>query len=387
MHSKPTPIGHGLYLHVPFCKSRCVYCGFFSTTAHELRQAYTDAVCHEITLRRCGHLSSVYLGGGTPSQLSHAQLRQIFDTIATAYPDYASGSTPIEITMECNPDDITEEFASFLSTLPVNRVSMGVQTFSDERLRFLHRRHQAHQAYSAVHLLRDNGIKNISIDLMFGFPDESIDSWEYDLDEALSLDVEHISAYSLMYEEGTPLYHLLEQGKIEDLDEETYIKMYDLLVKRLRAAGYEHYEISNFARPGMRSRHNSSYWNDVPYIGIGASAHSYNGHRREWNVSDLEQYIASINQEVIPSKYEEIDPVTHYNDLVTTRLRTAEGIDLHQLREEMGDNYHDYLIDNAVTSLDTGLLKIENGHLHLTLKGIHVSDLVMSDLIFIPSTS
>jgi oxygen-independent coproporphyrinogen-3 oxidase len=190
-----------------------------------------------------------------------------------------------------------------------------------------------------------------------------------------------------MYEEGTPLYHLLEQGKIEDLDEETYIKMFDLLVKRMHAAGYEHYEISNFARPGMRSRHNSSYWNDVPYIGIGASAHSYNGHRREWNVSDLEQYIVSINQGVIPSKYEEIDPVTHYNDLVTTRLRTVEGIDLRQLHEEMGDNYYDYLIDNAFTSLESGLLKIENGHLHLTLEGIHVSDLVMSDLVFVSSTS
>ena len=384
MRPNPPTIGQGLYLHVPFCKSRCVYCGFFSTTAHELRQVYTDAVCREITLRRCDQLSSVYLGGGTPSQLSKAQLRQIFDTIDSVYPDYASGTTPIEITIECNPDDITEDFASFLVTLPVNRVSMGIQTFSDERLRFLHRRHQAHQAHSAIRLLRDNGIKNISIDLMFGFPDESIASWEHDLDEALLLDVEHISAYSLMYEEGTPLYHLLEQGKIVDLDEETYIKMYDLLVDRLRTAGYEHYEISNFARPGMRSRHNSSYWNDVPYIGIGASAHSYDGRRREWNVSDLNKYITSINQGIFPSEYEEIDPVTHYNDLVTTRLRTAEGIDLRQLREEMGDTYHDYLIENAAVSIDTGLLKIDNDHMHLTLEGIHVSDLVMSDLIFTP---
>ena len=384
MRPNPPIIGQGLYLHVPFCKSRCVYCSFYSTTSLELRQAYTDAVCREITLRRCKRLGSVYLGGGTPSQLTKAQLRQIFDTIDSVYPDYASGTTPIEITMECNTDDITEDFASFLVTLPVNRVSMGVQTFSDERLRFLHRRHQAHQAHSAVRLLRDNGIKNISIDLMFGFPNESIASWEHDLDEALLLDVEHISAYSLMYEEGTPLYHLLEQGKIVDLDEESYIKMYDLLVDRLSAAGYEHYEISNFARPGMRSRHNSSYWNDVPYIGIGASAHSYDGRRREWNVSDLNKYITSINQGIFPSEYEEIDPVTHYNDLVTTRLRTAEGIDLRQLREEMGDTYHDYLIENAAVSIDTGLLKIDNGHMHLTLEGIHVSDLVMSDLIFTP---
>ncbi len=386
MHSNPPSVGHGLYLHVPFCKSRCIYCGFFSTTAHELRQAYTDAVCREITLRRCDRLSSVYLGGGTPSQLSQPQLRQIFDTIATVYPGFASGPTPIEITMECNPDDITESFAAFLSTLPVNRVSMGVQTFSDERLRFLHRRHHAHQAHSAVRLLRDHGIKNISIDLMFGFPDESIASWETDLDEALSLHVEHISAYSLMYEEGTPLYRLLEQGEIDDLDEDTYIKMYDLLVSRLRASGYEHYEISNFALPGKRSRHNSSYWNDVPYIGIGASAHSYDGRRREWNVSDLHQYITAINNGGIPSEYEEIDAVTHYNDQVTTRLRTAEGIDLLQLREELGDFYHDYLLENAAVSIDTGLMIIENGHLHLTLDGIHVSDLVMSDLVYVPST-
>ena len=381
MHTSESPTRHGLYIHIPFCKSRCIYCGFFSTTSHDMRQQYIDAICHEIELRRCEQLGTVYIGGGTPSLLNQEQLLQLFGTIKAVYPESLASS--IEVTIECNPDDITDKFATFLSTLPVNRVSMGVQTFSNNRLRFLQRRHNAQQAHHAIELLKTNGIDNISIDLMFGFPQQTLEEWNQDIYEALSLRVPHISAYSLMFEEGTPLFHLLKQGVIHEIDDNDYIRMYDGLVTILRDAGYEHYEISNFALPGKRSIHNSNYWDDIPYIGIGASAHSYVNHHRQWNIPDLRQYIDSIRQNIIPAEFEEIDPTTHYNDMITTRLRTADGINLRRLREEQGTIYYDYLMKNATLSIETGLLKIEKGHLHLTLEGIHVSDMVMSELVML----
>ena len=204
-------------------------------------------------------IETIYLGGGTPSQLNGSQLNQIFSAIRKNY----TLAENMEITMECNPDDVTGDFCETLKQLPINRISMGAQTFCNERLRFLHRRHNAGEVEEAVTRLRNIGIRNISIDLMFGFPEESLSQWMSDIRHAIQLDVEHISAYSLMYEEGTPLYHMLKQGKISEIDEETSRKMYETLIDQLTGAGYEHYEISNFARPGFRSRHNSSYWHEV----------------------------------------------------------------------------------------------------------------------------
>lgn len=241
--------------------------------------------------------------------------------------------------MECNPDDVTEEFCETLKLLPVNRVSMGAQTFSDHRLRFLHRRHNAAEVKTAVERLRGIGIRNISIDLMFGFPQETLADWQSDITAAINLGVEHISAYSLMYEEGTTLYRMLEQGKIEEIDEETSRQMYEQLISQLTEAGYEHYEISNFARPGKRSHHNSSYWHEIPYIGIGAAAHSYkrNGKAmRSWNVDDISEYISRINQGELPSESETLDLNTRYNDLITTALRTSDGIDIEKTKQEFG---------------------------------------------------
>ena len=258
----------GIYVHIPFCKSRCIYCGFYSTTRTELRQQYVDALCKEIGMRKDNALvETVYLGGGTPSQLSIRQLRQVFETIYK----YNKVSEAAEVTIECNPDDVTEAFAEGISQLPVNRVSMGVQTFNDERLHFLRRRHTSAQVSAAVDRLRGAGIDNLSIDLMYGFPEETQKDWEADIRQACSLQVEHISSYCLTIEEGTPLARL----GMEPCDEETERTMYDTLIDRLEAAGYEHYEISNFAKPGYRSRHNSSYWTGIPYIGFGAAAHSF----------------------------------------------------------------------------------------------------------------
>ena len=281
--------------------------------------------------------------------------------------------------MEVNPDDVSPAFAEGLRMLPVNRVSMGAQTFSDKRLQFLHRRHTAQQVGMAVERLRAAGIRNISVDLMYGFPNETLSEWESDITRALNLGVEHLSAYCLMIEEGTPLYRWVKDNGPWTMDEELERTMYETLTDRLTAAGYEHYEISNFARPGFRSRHNASYWNDTPYIGIGAAAHSYDIRTRSWNSSNILQYIEGM--EVGQRRFEEelIDPVTRYNDRVTVALRTREGLNLSLLSEQE----RDYCLSNARRSIDNGLLCRHDNHLSLTRLGLFVSDMVMADLIMV----
>lgn len=363
----------GLYIHIPFCASRCIYCDFYSTVDTSVHDRYVDALCHEMELLgERPALSTVYLGGGTPSQLSHENLSRLFHHIYNVYHVDADA----EVTMECNPDDVRE---SMFDGLPVNRVSMGAQTFADDRLRFIRRRHTARQVVDAVALIRRQGIANVSIDLMYGFPQETLDDWRGDIDQALALQPEHISAYGLMYEEGTPLYRMLEQGKVKEIDEELSLAMYDMLVDRLTAEGYDHYEFSNFARPGFRSRHNSSYWHNIPYIGLGASAHSYDLSTRRWNVSDIHRYISAITRDTLPCEVEVLDDQTRYNDLVTTALRTREGIYLDHLKS----SYREFLLKNARPHIERGLLLLDDGRLHLSRAGIKVSNDVMSDLMMV----
>ena len=417
----------GIYIHIPFCRSRCIYCGFYSTTALDLRQRYVDALCREMEIRGTRkeeggkrndeEIETIYLGGGTPSQLTPSQLRQLFIYINKVYPL----TSEREITIEVNPDDVTVEFAALLQQLPVNRVSMGIQTFDDQRLRFLHRRHTSRQAIEAVSILRAAGINNLSIDLMYGFPGETLSDWQSDIDSALALNVEHISAYCLMIEEGTPLHRMLQQHNgdcplceqrselqgdcPQCVDEETERQMYYTLIDRLTAAGYEHYEISNFARPGFHSRHNSSYWNGTPYIGLGAAAHSYDIRSRSWNIADINAYIEGIERGERLFEEELLDDDTRYNDAITVGLRTCEGINLDTLPKK----YREYCMKNARRYLDDGLLElsvVESPHsvvgdlpldrralatkgtqesltLHLTRRGLFVSDMVMSDLMMI----
>lgn len=372
----------GIYIHIPFCKSRCIYCGFYSTTLLDLRKKYINAVCREMELRKNyirEPFSTIYLGGGTPSLLDEAELTKLFQYINNVY----DVDRNAEITMECNPDDITPEFTNMLSRLPINRVSMGAQTFADSRLRILHRRHSSDEVKHAVKLLREAGIKNISIDLMFGFPDESLSQWKEDISAALALNVEHISAYSLMYEEDTPLWKMLDTGKVKEIDEELSLTMFKELVCQLTDAGYEHYEISNFARPGYRSRHNSSYWHQVPYIGLGAAAHSFDLNSRQWNVADLKLYIEEINNGIIPMEREELDNDTTFNDIITTALRTSDGIDLNAMETRLGKRYRNTLISAAGKHIEQGLLEIRHDRLRLTSEGIFISDMVMSDLMIV----
>lgn len=390
----------GLYFHIPFCASRCIYCGFYSTITPHAEKAntmdlYVDALCKEAITEKnylfgeysntAERIETIYFGGGTPSQLQACHIEKIFRCIADNYADRMLNYSDMEISLECNPDDITPEFAENLRHLPINRISMGAQTFSDERLKFLRRRHKASDVRTAIERLRRVGIENISIDLMFGFPNETIEQWQLDIDKAIALNVEHISAYSLMYEEGTPLYQLLQKGLVKDMDEELYRSMYDSLIERLAIAKYEQYEISNFAKltysaaSPFRSRHNSAYWSNKPYLGIGASAHSYNLSTRRWNIDNLQEYIDSITNNRPVYEVEPIDANTHYDDIVTTALRTRSGIDLSALSSP----YKEHIAKASAPLVSQGLLAITNNHLHLTRNGIYVSDFVMSELMYV----
>lgn len=373
----------GIYVHIPFCESRCVYCGFYSTTLLDMQSKYVDALISELGLRSsyldADSVDTLYIGGGTPSLLTKHNLERL----CTALFDRIANPADYEFTMECNPEDVTDDFASFLASLPVNRVSMGVQTFNDQRLRVLHRRHDSRQAIAAFHRLRDAGIANISLDLMFGFPDETLADCIEDVKQMVNLRPEHISAYSLQYEEGTRLYSMLKEGKLKELGEDDSLAMYDAIIDQLTAAGYEHYEISNFALATgsrtFRSRHNSGYWLDKPYLGLGASAHSYDRRSRQWNVSDITAYIDSIRHGIVPAQKEVIDADTHYDDLITTTLRTSEGIDVDKLERK----YADYMMKQAAPWIESGRMVLTKGRLHLTRKGLFVSDMIMSDLMYV----
>ena len=374
----------GIYLHIPFCKHRCAYCSFFSSTDSELKEAYVSALCRELEMRKhyAGDepVRTIYVGGGTPSQLSLPQLERLFTQIYKIY----KVDTDAEVTLEVNPDDVRDEYTSALScSLPIRRLSMGVQTFNDERLRFLKRRHTAAQAFEAVNCCRRYGFANLSIDLIYGLPGETLDEWEHDLRQALSLEVPHLSAYHLSYEEGTPLWKMKEQGRVTEVDEEVSAAMYTMLVEHLVRAGYEHYEISNFCRPGMESRHNSGYWKGIPYIGCGAAAHSFDGKSRQWNIASIPYYIKGIEEGRPQIEREELDLYTRYNDYLVTSLRTRWGASLEKVHSQFGPLLYGYCMRNAHRHLEQGLLQVDGDLLHLTEKGVFLSDGIISDLLWV----
>ena len=373
----------GIYIHIPFCKQRCRYCAFYSSTLYNIREAYVDALCKELHMRKeyiaNEMVGTIYLGGGTPSTLTMEQLKRICDTI---YGNYPITETP-EVTIECNPDDLTTEFLGQLHELPFNRISMGVQSFNDAQLKRLGRRHTAEAARQAVANARAAGYSNISIDLMFALSGSSRAEWQETLDAAIALRPEHLSAYNLMYEEGTPLYRDLTEGKVTELSEEENLEQFSMLINSMKAAGYRHYEISNFALPGRESRHNSSYWNDTPYIGCGASAHSYNGTSRQWNIADIKEYIKGVENGILNFEVEHLTEEERYNDAILTRLRTADGLPLAWMREKFCDRLNTYMLHAAKKEIALGNLKETNGHLSLTEKGIFISDAVIRELIYV----
>lgn len=373
----------GIYIHVPFCKTRCIYCDFCSTTHSELKQRYIHALCRELRERKEYMknlpVETVYFGGGTPSQLDKEDFALIFKTIEEVY----GLENAKEITLEANPDDLTEAYAVLLRTLPFNRVSMGIQTFDDATLKRLNRRHNSGQAIAAVERCQKAGFSNISVDLIYGLPGETDKRWERDLQQAVSLNVEHISAYHLTYEKGTRIYEMLQARRIHEVDEESSLRFFSALMDTLGKAGYEHYEISNFCKPGLYSLHNTSYWKGIPYLGCGPSAHSFNTEAREWNASSVETYIDSIEKGHRFSETEALDTETRYNECIMTRLRTRWGISTRYIEETFGTGFLEYCMGMASPYLKNNKLEIQNGYIRLTREGLFISDGIILDLIFV----
>lgn len=373
----------GIYLHIPFCARRCLYCDFFSGTDKKWEEKYVDALIGELELRRDylggERVETVYFGGGTPSQLPPEAFERIFEQLYRFY----DLSDCAEITLEANPDDLSDAYVHALRRLPFNRLSMGVQSFKDDDLRFLNRRHTAQQARDVVKCCQDAGFANISIDLMYGLPGQTVAEWEGNLEAAVALGVQHVSAYHLIYEEGTALYRLKEAGRVVPVPEETSVAMFSLLIDRLTAAGFVHYEISNFGREHFFSRHNSSYWTGRKYLGVGASAHSFDGVSRQWNVASLPEYLEGIGQGRPVVEVEQLDRNTRYNEFIITGLRTMWGVSLEAMEREFGRSLYIYCMRQAKLYMERGLLEVQDGALRLTREGIFVSDGVMSDLLYV----
>lgn len=372
----------GIYIHIPFCKQRCRYCAFYSSTINDARKKYIAAVCREISMRHIyiigDRIDTIYFGGGTPSMLDEQDLSDILHCIK----EHHDIATDAEITLEGNPDDLTPEYLAMLHRVGINRLSIGVQSLNDERLAMLGRRHNADRARQAVHDARAAGFNNISIDLMFALPDSTCDEWQHTLDSAIKLKPSHISAYNLTYEEGTALHRSVALGKTIPVSEEENLAQFDILIDTMERNGFRHYEISNFALPGFESRHNSSYWNDTPYIGCGAAAHSYNGESRQWNISDVYGYIQGIECGHPRFEIEHLSETEKYNDAILTRLRTTDGLPLDWFKQKFSDCLNEYMLREAQPHIAAGHLKESCGHIALTRNGIFISDAIMRDLIF-----
>ena len=373
----------GLYVHIPFCKRRCLYCDFFSTTLLERREEYVQAVLQEISNRReeAGEpIRTIYIGGGTPSMLTAEQIRTILATIGT--------KDATEITMEANPGDLTSEYLRAIRRAGINRLSIGIQSFKDELLQLIGRRHTATQAINAVHMAQEAGFDNISIDLMYALPTQTMTLWEEDIESALRMNIQHISCYGLMYEDGTALSHMRDTGDIEPIDEDTENEMYDVLCCRLKQAGFTHYEVSNFALPGYESKHNSSYWNGTPYVGIGAGAHSYVGRTRNWNPNDIDAYINGIKQSNLVRESEQLTDTDLYNERIMLGLRTCRGIYVdktpikpRQNPDPLTSGLRD---DNGTIArlCEEGLLRMtEDCRIVATQKGLHVLNRIITELM------
>ena len=361
----------GIYIHIPFCKSRCKYCDFFSTTHMEKREQYVEALLCEWQDRKNElhePTRTLYIGGGTPSTLTVDSLQLIVDSLLES--EGGNQARPKEITLEVNPGDVTLEKAQAWRAMGINRLSMGVQSFDDTLLQLIGRRHTAQQAREAVATAQAAGFDNISIDLMYALPSQTIQQWRKDVAQALQLGVQHISTYGLIYEEDTHLTNLLEQGIIEAVDEDTELQMYDYLVEQLTANGFVHYEVSNFSLSGRQSQHNSSYWNNTPYLGLGAGAHSYDGNARTWNVSNLDEYIQqALNHRLQPEK-EELTAEDKHTERVMLGLRTNQGVAVEDIH-----------IDKAQPYLQQRLLKQEGNRIIATTQGWHILNRIIEDLV------
>jgi oxygen-independent coproporphyrinogen-3 oxidase len=329
----------GIYIHIPFCKQACHYCNFHFSASTKLLDPMVQAICKEIELQQHffeapnALIETIYFGGGTPSLLPTDANGQILDTINKYY----NLSPQIEITLEANPDDITREKLIALKSMGINRLSMGVQSFVDEDLIWMNRAHRSEAAVRAIELAKEVGIDNISIDLIYGIPTLTDQNWIQNINKAVALEVQHLSCYALTVEPKTPLNALILKGEKEDIDTAKQATHFELLTKHAAQAGYEHYELSNLALPGYRSKHNTSYWQQKKYLGIGPSAHSFTGNTRQWNIANNALYINSIEKGIVPFESETLSLATQYNEYMMTSLRTIEGCSYEYLHEKFGD--------------------------------------------------
>lgn len=374
----------GLYIHIPFCASKCSYCDFYSMPLKDeaIAMRYLDAALNEFRLRRdelTEPVNTIYIGGGTPSQLPAAALADFIDSL-NADPLVDIDNLE-EFTIEANPEDITAEWAKIVAASGINRVSIGIQSFIDNELKAVNRRHDAQRAIDAIAALRNAGIAEISGDLIYGLPGQTIDTWETSIDKMLELKLPHISAYSLSYEPGTRLSAMLQAGKIEPASEEDFIAMYGRLIQRLGEQGYDHYEISNFALPGHRAKHNSGYWEFTPYLGIGPGAHSFDGKTRRINPPSLKSYIESLSL-MKPTCVEEVEERADLiNDYIITGLRKAEGIDFNKMEESLGSHPVEALKKAAEKFVISGKLVSDSTSLRFTEESWLVSDMILCDLL------
>ncbi len=375
----------GIYVHIPFCKRKCIYCDFYSLACGSaMMDRYVSAVVKEAGLRSgelVGEVRTLYVGGGTPSLLEKPQFIGLIDGLSHAL----DLSKLQEFTVEVNPDDVTTDLIDAYKATGVNRVSMGVQSFDDQDLRFINRRHTARQALDAVRVMRQGDIQNISIDLIYGMPGQTLDKWRRNVDMAASLGVQHISAYCLSYEEGTPLWRMRERGEVKEVEEELAVRMYEVLVEQLQQAGYMHYEISNFALPGFESKHNSSYWDGTPYLGLGAAAHSYDGGAvRSFNPADMERYMGGLEAGVLPCEREQLGLAEQYDEMVMLALRTSRGLDVEELERRFGHAEVELFRAKAERFLENGTMEREDSVYRLARSGVMVSNDVISELFADP---
>ncbi|WP_420401987.1 radical SAM family heme chaperone HemW [Flagellimonas sp.] len=371
-----------IYIHIPFCKQACYYCDFHFSTQLGKKELMLQALCGEIRLRNAelgdAEVETIYFGGGTPSILENAEIEILIDEV---YTNFKVAPNP-EITLEANPDDLSKNRIVQLSKSPVNRLSIGIQSFYDEDLELMNRAHRSDEAASCI-TEATKYFENISIDLIYGIPGMDHDRWKSNIEKALAFGLPHISSYALTVEPRTALKKFIEQGKVADVDDAHAQEQFLLLVEILEANGFVNYEISNFGKPGFFSKNNTSYWQGKKYIGIGPSAHSFDGTNRSWNVRNNNKYIKAIQAGELPSEKEKLTLTDRYNEYVMTGLRTIWGVSLEKVEAEYGVNFLNHLNQYSKKFLDSGLLMLNDGKLTATQKGKFLVDGMASDLFIL----
>ncbi|MDX1271717.1 radical SAM family heme chaperone HemW [Bizionia paragorgiae] len=369
----------GIYIHIPFCKQACHYCDFHFSTSLKKKDALVEALIHEIGMRTSETegqvIETIYFGGGTPSLLSNEEIEAI---LAAVYKNYPVTDAP-EITLEANPDDLTQERILELKETAINRLSIGIQSFFESDLKLMNRAHNAQEAMDCLTFASQH-FDNISLDLIYGIPGASDAQWKANIEQALAFGVNHISSYALTVEPKTALAAFIKKGVIDQVDDERAQQQFFILIDALEGQGFVHYELSNFGKPGYFSRNNSAYWQGKTYLGIGPSAHSFNGEQRSWNIKNNTKYIEAIEQNRLPLEVETLSVTDKYNEYVMTGLRTIWGVSLEKVRTDFGENFEDYLLKQSDKHIKEQLLYIENEKLKVTKKGKFLSDGIASDL-------